>query len=63
MALSTQIFVREFVGVTATATPPATTAPMTNPIMILENVDSGLMRVTLSCDSENFFNGNSTFAG
>ena len=41
--LSTQTFVGGVSGVTATATPPATTAPVTKPIITFENVETGFM--------------------
>ena len=44
--LSTQTFVGGTLGVTATATPPATTAPRTKPIMILLKLEIVLMSVT-----------------
>ena len=50
-------------GETATATPPATTAPITKPLITLVNVDTVFMRETLSLLPERTFNGNSTFAG
>ena len=61
--LSTQTFVGGVSGVTATATPPATTAPITKPLITLVNVDREFMGRTLSLFPERFFNLNSTFAG
>ena len=61
--LSTHTFVGGVSGDTATATPPATTAPITNPLITLVNVDTVFMRQTLSLLPERSFNGNSTFAG
>lgn len=56
--LSTQTFVGGVSGVTATATPPATTAPMTKPLITLVKVDSVCMSVTQSSFSEKILNGN-----
>ena len=61
--LSTQTLVGGMSGVTATATPPATTAPVTKPLITLANVDTVFMGQTLSFFPERFFKGNSTFAG
>jgi hypothetical protein len=61
--LSTQTFVGGLSGVTATATPPATTAPITKPTMTLLKVETVAMRHTSSLFSEKNLNGNSTFAG
>jgi hypothetical protein len=44
--LSTQTFVGGVLGDTATATPPATTAPIKKPIITLLNVEIVLMLVT-----------------
>ena len=44
--LSTQTFVGGTLGVTATATPPATTAPRTKPTMTLLKLEIVLMSVT-----------------
>jgi hypothetical protein len=56
--LSTQILVEEGGGVTATATPPATTSPMTNPAITFEKVDAFFMTATLAFLPENSFNKN-----
>jgi hypothetical protein len=55
--LSTQTFVGGRSGVTATATPPATTAPITKPIMSLLKVETVCMAFTQSLFSEKNLNG------
>jgi hypothetical protein len=60
--LSTQTFVGGVLGVTATATPPATTAPARNPIITFENVDSGFMEGTFTFFPERIFKTNPTYS-
>ena len=61
--LSTHTFVGGISGDTATATPPATTAPITKPLITLVNVETVFIGGTLSLFPGRFFNRNSTFAG
>ena len=61
--LSTHTFVGGVLGVTATATPPATTAPVTKPVITFVNVEIVFIWRTLSLLPERFFNVNSTHAG
>jgi len=59
----TQTLVGGVSGDTATATPPATTAPITKPLITLVNDEIEFMEWTLSLIPERFFKTNSTFAG